>query len=327
MQTLNPLQIEVLRGILAGAESVPANCISVQELWAKYAAFKKSQISHSTWKNGFLVTFAHVNRCPLTQLGDARAIADWLIENCTPDTARRQLIQLSAACKWGVKRQLVTANPFEGMAREVKAPSYKLDCQPFTESERRQIISAYEAHPVWSKYAPLVKFFFLTGCRTSEALGLRWKNVATDFSSVNFCEAYILGKLKTGTKTGARNFPCSPALSKLLASLKPIPCNPEAPVFSDAGRPMSQASLGNSWKGKLRGGGSNSLGIVGELVRQGAIACYRSQYYHTRHTFITECLAAGIPVKVVAAWVGNSPEIIYKHYAGSGGDWQPPDLV
>jgi integrase len=43
---------------------------------------------------------------------------------------------------------------------------------------------------------------------------------------------------------------------------------------------------------------------------------YRSQY-NTRHTFITNCLEAGISVVQIAKWVGNSPEIIMKHYAGT----------
>ncbi len=322
---LSSSQIEALKGILALAESTPTT-ISVQELWAKYAGFKKSQISHSTWNNGFLTTFAHLTRCPFSSLADARAISDWLIENCTADTARRQLVQLSAACNWGVKRELVTHNPFDGMARELKLKAYKLDCQPFTVDERYQIIKAYEQHPKWNKYTSLIKFFFLTGCRTSEALGLRWESVAGDFSSINFREAYVLGKWKTGTKTGERLFPCSSALSELLTSLKPKAFNPEAPVFCIEGQHLTNGSLIASWKGKRRRGGLDSVGIVTGLVKSGVITCYRSQY-HTRHTFITECLAADIPVKVVAQWVGNSPEIIYKHYAGIGGDWRPPDLT
>jgi len=35
--------------------------------------------------------------------------------------------------------------------------------------------------------------------------------------------------------------------------------------------------------------------------------------YHTRHYFITKCLEKGIDAKDIASWVGNSPQIIYKH--------------
>jgi integrase len=36
--------------------------------------------------------------------------------------------------------------------------------------------------------------------------------------------------------------------------------------------------------------------------------------YSCRDTFITEQIAKGIPVTIVARWVDNSPDIINKHY-------------
>jgi len=38
--------------------------------------------------------------------------------------------------------------------------------------------------------------------------------------------------------------------------------------------------------------------------------------YQTRHTFITLALENRMEVKDVAKLVGNSPEVIYRHYAG-----------
>lgn len=55
-------------------------------------------------------------------------------------------------------------------------------------------------------------------------------------------------------------------------------------------------------------------GIVSRLVREGKVDRYRSQY-HTRHTFITECIKAGVSVVEVGEWVGSSAEVIIKHYA------------
>ncbi|MFN6452409.1 MAG: hypothetical protein RM022_009295 [Nostoc sp. EfeVER01] len=57
-------------------------------------------------------------------------------------------------------------------------------------------------------------------------------------------------------------------------------------------------------------------GIVIQLVKQGVVSEYRKPY-QCRHTFITLCLEADIDAKDVGRWVGNSPEIIYKHYAGN----------
>jgi integrase len=39
-----------------------------------------------------------------------------------------------------------------------------------------------------------------------------------------------------------------------------------------------------------------------------------------RHSFITFCLEQGMDAKDVAKLVGNSPEIIYRHYAGAKKD-------
>jgi site-specific recombinase XerD len=39
--------------------------------------------------------------------------------------------------------------------------------------------------------------------------------------------------------------------------------------------------------------------------------------YNARHTFITLALENGLDAKDISRLVGNSPEIIYKHYAGS----------
>ncbi|MEM9485517.1 MAG: hypothetical protein AAGA83_17720 [Cyanobacteria bacterium P01_F01_bin.116] len=48
--------------------------------------------------------------------------------------------------------------------------------------------------------------------------------------------------------------------------------------------------------------------------------------YQARHTFITHCLQEGISVQQVAKWVGNSPEIIMKHYAGILEQLQVPEI-
>lgn len=48
--------------------------------------------------------------------------------------------------------------------------------------------------------------------------------------------------------------------------------------------------------------------------------------YQTRHTFITMALKNGVDVKDVATMVGNSPEIIYRHYAGQSRELVLPEF-
>jgi integrase len=54
------------------------------------------------------------------------------------------------------------------------------------------------------------------------------------------------------------------------------------------------------------------------------VTTYR-KLYQTRHTFITLALEY-LDVKDVARLVGNSPEVIYRHYAGNKRDLFLPEF-
>ena len=65
--------------------------------------------------------------------------------------------------------------------------------------------------------------------------------------------------------------------------------------------------------------------VLTNLVNDKLIRYYLPQY-NCRHTFITLCLEAGISVKQVADMVGNSPEVIYKHYSGVIKQLEVPEI-
>ncbi len=52
--------------------------------------------------------------------------------------------------------------------------------KPFSAEEIRAIFNWFENHKYYSYYADYVKFLFLTGTRTIEAIGLQWKHVDFD---------------------------------------------------------------------------------------------------------------------------------------------------
>lgn len=134
--------------------------------------------------------------------------------------------------------------------------------------------------------------------------------------------------LKQGLKTQAqRRFPLNNQLRDILESIKPIHCQPNDFIFkSKKGGFIDFGDfLNHAWRGYKNRHGKQIEGIVMQLVRQGVVSEYRVPY-QCRHTFITLCIEANIDVKDVAKWVGNSPEIIYKHYAGNKRDLQVPEL-
>jgi integrase len=288
--------------------------ITFSEIYQKYINTKKDK-SATTWKATYFNTLNHLNACPYQFPSEAMDLKDWIISNKTVDACKRILMQLNAACNWAVERDLLKTNPFLGKSK-IKVKKTKPKIHPFSTDEKQKILSAFKESDKFNYLVPLIKFFFLTGCRTSEAIGLRWKNIKTDCSSISFEEVVVLGKggaqRRQGTKQAPqRDFPCNHQLQNLLLSIKSESAIANSSVFlRPDGSPISHQDLRTAWYGK-----GNTWGIVRQLAADGAIDGYRPQY-NTRHTMISACLEAGIGPVQVAEWVGNSPEIVFRNYAG-----------
>lgn len=301
----------------------PISELSLDILWQRYTEFKRPSISPNT----LFKEFATVERCiakylPTKSLSEAVAIRDWIMANKSSDAAKRLLTQLAACCDWSVKSGLVTKNPFIGMALEVRLPKNQSsngakEIDSFTAEERDSIIQAFESSRYYRGYTPFISFLFATGCRPSEAIALQWKHVSKDFRLITFEQSAITSEdgliFRKGLKTQeTRKFPCNTKLQNLLESIKHDDYEPNSLLFpSPEGKFIDFHNFRNrAWKSILE-----SL----PLIR------YRKPY-QTRHTFITLALENGMTVQDVARISGNSPEIIYKHYAGNRRDLFVPEF-
>lgn len=290
--------------------------ISFTDLWEKYTQYKAPQVSASTLTRDYGKIAKRLQTMPKT-IEDAVGVRDWLLNKYSSEVARRTLIQLNACFNWAVKSGLTPENPFNGMASDIKKTVRDTSREPFSYEERDLIIAALENNTYSSKfasiphsyYAPYVKFLFMTGCRPEEAIALQWKHISLDCLRIQFKEAIpsdtgIRGETKTGK---ARNFPCNPKLQIFLQGIRPENPSPKDLVFpGPRGQVIdSHNFLNRIWKPLVEG-----------LVKLGEIENYLPQY-NIRHTFITLALENGLDAKDVARLVGNSPEIIYRHYAGN----------
>ncbi|MBE9216439.1 tyrosine-type recombinase/integrase [Plectonema cf. radiosum LEGE 06105] len=305
----------------------------LEKLWEQYTQFKKPQISPSTYAVDYRKYRNHITSLPTKNLDDAVAIRDYLIANLTPNAAKRTLTNINACCNWAMKSKLIESNPFQEMAKDIQIPKsetteYKIN--PFTPEERDAIIKAFDESKLYSYYAPLVKILFFTGCRPSEAIALQWKHINDKY--ITFEQAITISSkglaVKNGLKTQSqRRFPVNNQLLEILLSIKYENNNPDDFIFkSKKGGIVDFGDfLNHAWKGYKNHRGKQIDGIVTKLVKQGVVSEYRKPY-QCRHTFITLCLEADIDAKDIGKWVGNSPEVIYKHYAGSKPNLEVPEL-
>lgn len=151
---------------------------NLDELWNRYAQFKKPQISPSTFAKDFTRHRNHIERLPSHSLEDAVLIRDHLLANLTPDAAKRCLTQIKSCCTWAIEEELIEANPFLTMKIRVpKGLTEDADVNPFSKAERDLIIQTFAGDRHYSYYTNYVRFLFFTGARPSEVIALQWKHV------------------------------------------------------------------------------------------------------------------------------------------------------
>jgi integrase len=271
------------------------------ELWRKYTAFQSSQLAHSTIHRDYRKVERLLAKMP-DHLSTSIEVRDWLLSRYAAETTRRYLVQFNACCNWSMESDLLLTNPFTGLSKQIRRKVGHTVWTGFTAYEREAIIETFDKdHPF---YAPWVKFLFWTGCRPEEAAGLKWVNVTPDCSRIRFSEAIPIDTRQSqSTKTWkAREFPANQRLRSLLLSLR----NPDRAALVFTGEKGGIFDYHNFqtryWKP-----------TVTKLVEQEVVSVYLSQG-HCRHTFITLALEH-LPVKDIAYLVGNSPDIIWQHYA------------
>ncbi|KAM3110114.1 Arm DNA-binding domain-containing protein [Phormidesmis sp. 146-33] len=298
---------------------------SLADLWSKFVEFKRSQVEEATMVLVYENFTRYLEKLPTHDLSDTTKIQSYCLKTMPIESCRRFLNHLNACCNWAVGNKLIEVNPFESLPKlKPDKKSDDDDINPFTLSERDAILKAIEddifrrkhSSVKHSHYLPFTKFLFLSGCRPGEAIALQWKHIDRDLQFIDFQQSVsvtskgrkVTGGLKTQKR---RRFPVNEQMRSLIKSIKPDRLNPEALVFpGKAGKLLDTASMRRTcWKQVLGG-----LGIE-----------YRSPY-QCRHTFITIALQKGLTASDVAKLVGNSAEVIYKHYAGASRDLVVPEF-
>ncbi len=203
-----------------------ADDTSLLAVWGKFCEFKFSQVTEQTMTKYMssgrdLKQFFSNSIVPEIKRSDARNFLNYLKGRCEKRkgslrVVREQIGYFSAMWQWGISEGLIRdtlSNPFAGLTKEVK-PAPKQPPKPFTEAEVIKILkwfSLYNLH-----YLPYVKFLLLTGCRISEAIGLKISHVDSEAKTIWIGESLTRGTRKTTKTNKARVIPMNNAIEETI---------------------------------------------------------------------------------------------------------------
>ncbi|PSB01733.1 site-specific integrase [Merismopedia glauca CCAP 1448/3] len=281
---------------------------TIPKLFKRFTAEKAKEVSPKTVEK-YRATLGYLDR----YFGDAGAesinnlkaedFARHLKEkSLSPNQCKRRLEELKACWNWAIAKNLISPeNPWIEVAKRVKVPP-KQKPKPFSKEEIGAIEQGFRTDRYYSYYADFVQFLFGTGCRTGEAIGLRWKHLSDNCSTVWIGES-VSRRIRKSTKTNrARTISLTPRLQVMLLKRKPTNADPEDLVFRSAGGKVidDQNFRNRAW--------------IKVLTRIGIE--YRKPYT-TRHSLISHALDLGMNPVNVAQLTGHDVRTLYENYAGN----------
>ena len=139
-------------------------------------------------------------------------------------------------------------------------------------------------------YGDFYKALIFTGCRVGELIALRWSDVDFFNQELHIRHTDYLGQLQeVKTSHGCRTIPLYGELLKLIKK-RPKGRALERVFTNTLGRPILYRTLLDNWHWFC-----NSIGLYEPLG-----------FHVLRHTFAHTAHRAGVPVKVVSAWLGHA---------------------
>ncbi|MGB3293149.1 MAG: tyrosine-type recombinase/integrase [Phormidesmis sp.] len=218
--------------------------------------------------------FKHKDAEAINEL-DAQAFVEYLRSKVSERSVKDYMILVQSCWIWAEKT--LPDNPWHSVLKQVK-PAPKQKVKPFTAEEVQRILEGFACDRHYQHYTDFVTFLFGTGCRFGEAAALKWKHLASDFSTVWIGESVSRGIRKT-TKTGKDRIVMLPEkVVEMLVARKNNAYRPDDLVFpAPKGEEINDRGFRRrAWRKVLE-----KLEIE-----------YRKPYA-TRHTAISHALAKG----------------------------------
>ena len=221
-------------------------------------------------------------------------------------------------CRWAIDEGYLTKSPCQNIIIPGERTKTKKTVETFTEDERRKLLQ-YMAETNY-QYDDLIRLAFATGMRKGELLALRWDDIEEDVIHVRRTKIEYPNTKADGSKewsqevwdtktvAGTRDIPILPSIAEMLKALhhnQKLFCLRHGISKSDyvfinsEGKLIPASNLDDSYK---------------RLLKHAGIP-YK-KFHAIRHTFATEAIRRGVPVKDLQMLMGHtdiSTTYIYVH--------------
>ncbi|MBW4540332.1 MAG: tyrosine-type recombinase/integrase [Myxacorys chilensis ATA2-1-KO14] len=276
--------------------------LTVIALFRSFVEYKAKEVTPKTMEkyqatSNYLK--CHFSKKPVKLLDDRNVeefVKHQFKQGLSENQIKRRLEELAAAWEWHEESH----NPWKKWAGRIKVPP-KQQPKPFSKEEIRAIDQAFRQNKYYAQYADFVEFLLCTGCRTCEAIGLRWRHLSEDCSSIWIGEPWSRGQQCRPKMNKDRSFALNAKVQHLLLSRKPANAKPDDLVFpSPRGQGIDDHNFSQRiWKKMLKEAG----------------VPYR-KFYSTRHTVISHALESGMSPVLISHIAGHDLKTMLKHYAG-----------
>jgi integrase len=281
---------------------------TLEELWNAFVEERSISLCPTSLTSDYRQVGKWLARCPIQDFEEAKKIMLWVLKEKPVLSSRRVAMYLKTMYNWAVQEDVgyLNRNPLASF-RMPKAPQKDEEIIVIPRNEVDTVLQTLAQKRTyrsvnWSAYT---EFMLQTAMRTGEVRALEWKDIKENKILVH--QNYTLTHgLKNSTKTNKKrwvplNGKCQEILNKL----------PQENQFIF---PWDRVAFQSYFRKKLQP--MHQKGLISHLYRP----------YDCRHTAISYWIESGIPVPQVAAWAGNTSEIIFKHYCNTTKEYEMPEL-
>jgi len=282
--------------------------MKLAELWSAFLEERSISLCPTSLTSDYRQVTKRLNACPIQDPAQARQIMIWVLQQKPVLTARRVAMYLKTMYKWAAQEDvaLLERNPLASF-KMPKAPQKDDEIIVIPRNEVALVLAALESkqtyrHVNWASYT---EFMLQTAMRTGEVRSLMWDDIKGTKILVH--QNYTLTHgLKNSTKTNKKRW--VPLNKRCLEILEDLPKNDRF-IF-----PWNRLAFQSYFRKKL------------SPLKEADLISHVYRPYDCRHTAISRWIEAGIPVPQVAAWAGNTSEVIFKHYCNTTQEYEMPVL-